>query len=105
MDTATSPSPKIRRTDRLEWAGGNPSVAPTLGNRLKTPLRRLRATYRLMTGPLRGLPSALIIGAQRSGTTSLFNYLVQHPDVLPPLGKEIHYFDFLYDRGLRYYRG
>jgi hypothetical protein len=105
MDTATSPSPKIRRTDRVEWAGGNPSVAPTLGNRLKTPLRRLRASYRLMTGPLRGLPSALILGAQRSGTTSLFNYLVQHPDVLPPLGKEIHYFDFLYDRGLRYYRG
>jgi hypothetical protein len=51
------------------------------------------------------LPSALIIGAQRSGTTSLFNYLAQHPDVLPPLGKEIHYFDLHYARGVRWYRG
>jgi Sulfotransferase domain len=72
---------------------------------VKAPLRRIRADYRLLTAPLRGLPAALIIGAQRSGTTSLFNYLVQHPDVLPPLGKEIHYFDFHYARGVRYYRG
>jgi hypothetical protein len=72
---------------------------------LKSPMRRLRAGYRQLTGPLRGLPSALIIGAQRSGTTSLFNYLVQHPDVLAPLGKEIHYFDLHYGRGVRWYRG
>ena len=72
---------------------------------VKSPLRRLRSDYRQLTAPLRGLPSALVIGAQRSGTTSIFNYLVQHPDVLPPLGKEIHYFDFHYSRGVRYYRG
>jgi hypothetical protein len=76
----------------------------TLGEGLKQPLRRLRADYRLWTAGLRGLPSALIIGAQRSGTTSLFQYLAQHPDVLPPFGKEIHYFDFHYARGLRWYR-
>lgn len=51
------------------------------------------------------MPSALIIGAQRSGTTSLFNYLIQHPDVLAPLDKEIHYFDLHYARGVRWYRG
>jgi hypothetical protein len=72
---------------------------------VKRPLRRLRADFRELTGPLRGLPSLLIIGAQRSGTTSLFHYLVQHPDVLAPLGKELHYFDFHYARGLRWYRG
>jgi hypothetical protein len=72
---------------------------------VKRPLRRLRDDYRRLTAPLRGWPSALIIGAQRSGTTSLFNYLVQHPDVLPPLGKEIHYFDFHYSRGPKFYRG
>ena len=47
----------------------------------------------------------LIIGAQRSGTTSLFNYLAQHPHVREPLGKEIHYFDLHYARGIRWYRG
>jgi hypothetical protein len=72
---------------------------------IKTPMRELRAGYRRLTGPLRGLPAALIIGAQRSGSTSLFNYLTQHPHVLPPLGKEIHYFDLHYARGLRWYRG
>jgi hypothetical protein len=72
---------------------------------MKAPLRRLRSDYHTLTAPLRGLPSALILGAQRSGTTSLFNYLVQHPDVLPPLGKEIHYFDLHYGRGNRWYRG
>lgn len=72
---------------------------------VRRPIRRLRADYRLLTAPLRGLPSALIIGAQKSGTTSLFNYLVQHPDVRPPLGKEIHYFDFNYGRGVAWYRG
>ena len=82
-------------------AAGNQGVAEIV----KRPLRRLRADYRELTGPLRGLPSLLILGAQRSGSTSLFNYLVQHPDVLPPLGKEIHYFDLHYQRGLNWYRG
>ncbi|HEY7614721.1 MAG TPA: sulfotransferase [Gemmatimonadales bacterium] len=77
----------------------------SLAEAVRTPLRRLRADYREWTSPLRGLPSALIIGAQRSGTTSLFNYLAQHPDVRQPLGKEIHYFDLHYARGVRWYRG
>jgi hypothetical protein len=73
--------------------------------RVKDPLRQLRARYRLATGRLRGLPQLLILGAQRSGTTSLFHYLVQHPDVLPPFGKELHYFDAHYARGVTWYRG
>jgi hypothetical protein len=72
---------------------------------IKEPLRRLRAGYGQVTAPLRGLPSALIIGAQKGGTTSLFNYLLQHPSVLPPLRKEVHYFDFNYSHGVRWYRG
>lgn len=78
---------------------------PTLLEPVKAPFRRLRSDYRTLTAPLRGLPSVLLIGAQRSGTTSLFNYLVRHPAVLPPLGKEIHYFDLHYARGVRWYRG
>jgi hypothetical protein len=38
-------------------------------------------------------PDFLIVGAQRAGTTSLFNYLSQHPNIRSPLLKEIHYFD------------
>jgi hypothetical protein len=72
---------------------------------VKRPLRRIRSNYRQLTASFRGFPSALVIGAQRSGTTSIFNYLIQHPDVVAPLGKEIHYFDFHYAQGVSYYRG
>ncbi len=85
--------------------GGDLSRGPTIMERVKRPLRRIRADYRQLTAPLRGLPSALIIGAQKGGTTSLFNYLVQHPDVLAPLSKEVHYFDLHYARGINWYRG
>jgi hypothetical protein len=50
------------------------------------------------------LPDFLIIGAQKCGTTSLFNYLKQHPDVFPPKIKEVGYFDRYYNHGLNWYR-
>jgi Sulfotransferase domain len=81
------------------------NFSPRILENLKQPLHRLRSEYRQLTSALRGFPAALIIGAQRSGTTSLFNYLIQHPNVLAPLGKEIHYFDLHYARGIRWYRG
>ena len=48
-------------------------------------------------------PSFLIIGAQRSGTTSLYRYLCTHPDVLPALRKEVHYYDFQFAKGNAWY--
>lgn len=59
--------------------------------------------WRRATAVARLSPSFLIIGAQRSGTTSLFNYLSTHPRILPPLRKEVHYFDFQYTKGLAWY--
>ena len=50
------------------------------------------------------LPGFIIIGAQRGGTTSLYNYLVGHPDVKPALVKEVHYFDMNYSKGIDWYR-
>lgn len=49
-------------------------------------------------------PDFLIIGAQKSGTTSLYNYLVQHPQVLSARRKELHFFDYDYRRGKLWYR-
>lgn len=34
----------------------------------------------------------IVIGAQKAGTTSLFEYLKHHPDIFIPPGKEVHYF-------------
>jgi hypothetical protein len=40
------------------------------------------------------LPNFLIVGAQRSGTTSLYHYLKQHPKVFMPSLKEPRFFAF-----------
>ncbi len=48
-------------------------------------------------------PDFLIIGAQKSGTTSLFDLLVTHPKILMPPNKEVHFFDFQYQNGLSWY--
>ena len=37
-------------------------------------------------------PNFFIVGAPKSGTTSMQHYLKQHPDIFMPEGKEIHYF-------------
>jgi len=48
-------------------------------------------------------PTFLIIGAQKCGTTSLFYYLSQHPQLNLPTIKEIHFFDLEYERGIDWY--
>jgi hypothetical protein len=40
------------------------------------------------------LPNFLIVGAEKCGTTSLYQYLKQHPDVYLPAKKELHYFAY-----------
>jgi hypothetical protein len=47
----------------------------------------------LATASARAEPDFLVIGAQRSGTSSLFRALSEHPQVVPPALKELHHFD------------
>jgi sulfotransferase family protein len=50
------------------------------------------------------LPSFLVIGAQRGGTTLLHRILDSHPEVYVPYRrKEIHFFDWYFDRGIQWY--
>lgn len=58
-----------------------------------------------LTSMKRTVPNFIIIGSQRSGTTSLYNYLSGHPDILPSIVKEVHYFDFNFHKGFNWYRG
>jgi len=50
------------------------------------------------------LPTFLIIGAAKAGTTTLSDYLATFPDVFIPPRKEIHYFTKFPDRGDDWYR-
>ncbi|GII24155.1 sulfotransferase family protein [Planosporangium mesophilum] len=62
-------------------------------------------TYGRLTAERRVLPSFLLSGGQRCGTTSLYRALSQHPAVCKPvLHKGVHYFDVNYDRGPHWYR-
>jgi hypothetical protein len=65
----------------------------------------LQWPYRL-SAPIRGLPDFMLIGAQKSGTTSLFHYLSEHPEVArnPRGRKEMYFFNKDYARGLNFYR-
>lgn len=56
------------------------------------------------TAKWRVLPNFIIIGAQKAGTTSLLYYLNQHPQVERGIRKEIHFFDFNYQKGENWYR-
>ncbi len=53
------------------------------------------------------LPNLLVIGAMKGGTTSLWEYLRQHPQVHMSSTKEIHFFDRddRWGRGCAWYEG
>lgn len=82
----------ISRRDAPQWVKeSGRSVARTAG--------------RLSAGA-RTLPSFLLVGTQRGGTTSLFRALAEHPGTAQPnFHKGVHYFDVNYTRGLAWYRG
>ena len=67
-------------------------------------IARGRLRYRVPTGRWRRLPDALVIGAQRSGTSSLYRALGAHPGAAPSFRKEVEYFSRYHDRGVRWYR-
>jgi hypothetical protein len=60
---------------------------------------RGRAVVRRALVPFRARPTFLVIGAQKSGTTSLHRFLAGHPAVLCATPKEVHYFDIAHHYG------
>lgn len=101
-----------------------PPQQPVRGMELPARLRRLREPvpapvlhgirtgvrqYGIATAGRRTQPDFLIIGTKKGGTSSLMNWLVQHPAVMrmfPSVQrlKSPHYFDINYWRGPRWYR-
>ena len=93
-------------TARLATASDSPPPrrsVPTAQARFDRLKRKLAVMGRMYGGQKRLKPSVFLVGAQKAGTSSLFNYLVQHPLVCRPIEKEIHYFDTSYGRGEAWY--
>lgn len=61
--------------------------------------------YGAATSASRSMPEYVIIGGQRCGTTSLYQYLIEHPAIAAATTKEVHYFDLNFERGVGWYRG
>ncbi len=59
---------------------------------------------RVATREKRILPGFIIIGATRSGTTSLYEYLASHPSMLAPVKKETAFFNYAYNNNSNWYR-
>ena len=60
--------------------------------------------FQRITAPLRRLPDFVIIGAQKSGTTSLYDFVVKHPAIISAAQKETEYFSRRYKFGEMWYR-
>jgi Sulfotransferase domain len=72
---------------------------------LTRPLKRVVSAWGYLTASWRMTPSFVIVGAQRSGTTTLYRVLSEHPSIVrPTVSKGIGYFDLQHHRGMRWYR-
>jgi len=60
--------------------------------------------YYYLSSPFRVLPQCFVIGVVRSGTTSLYHYLSQHPSIAPAAYDELGYFDDNYHLGVNWYK-
>ena len=89
MTSTFSISERINRFSRRKW---------------KNISEFLDYQIRANTSSMRTLPSFLILGTAKGGTTSLHRYLEAHPRVGKMLRKEIHYFDQSFSKGLLWYR-
>lgn len=80
-------------------------LIPRIPTPVRVVLRNGVWAYGRATARLRPLPDFLIVGAQRAGTTALYEYLRRHPAVVGPAWKEVNFFDVHYPRGEAWYRG
>jgi len=82
----------------------------TVRSTVPLPLKKVGRAVSVRVGSAtagrRQLPSFILVGAQRAGTTSLFRALMSHPLIFSAnYYKGVNYFDLNYDRDLSWYQG
>ena len=66
--------------------------------------------FRRITGNLRLYPNFIIIGSGRAGTTSLYSYLIQHPNIMGSFShrdekaSDLHFFEHMISSSTNWYR-
>lgn len=76
-----------------------------LPNNVKHVIKQGLKPCRALTSRIRPGPDFLIVGVRKGGTTSIYNYLIQHPCVLPAMEKEIKFFTEHFEKGKSWYFG
>ena len=64
----------------------------------------IKRNFSYVTANSRVLPDFIIIGAARSGTTSLYYNMCKHPSILSASTDEIGFFDSNYHLGIKWYK-
>lgn len=121
MSVAAGRIERVARTDYPEIVRGEAEVlerGEVVAFRRDPRLLRmrlpLRARYGIrhgvdlfgeLTSGFRLLPTYLVVGAQKGGTSALYEYLVRHPLVGRSTNEEVQYFSLNYARGTAWYRG
>lgn len=60
--------------------------------------------FRKITNRFRMTPNFIIIGGAKCGTTSLYAYLMEHPNILPASIKEVNFFQYTTNSKTSFYR-
>ncbi len=82
------------------------TVRTAVPHRVKVAGRRASVRIGSVTATRRQLPSFIVVGAQRAGTTSLFRALMSHPLIHSAnYYKGVNYFDVNYYRDFSWYQG
>ena len=64
----------------------------------------LQRGFNGITASQRKLPNFLVIGGKRCGTTTLFEFLRQHPRISNPIFDHMGFFDDNFRLGINYYK-
>lgn len=82
------------------------SIRTAAPHPVKTLGRQVSIRVGSATSGMRQLPSFVLVGAQRAGTTSFFRALQSHPLIHSAnYHKGVNYFDVNYDKGAAWYQG
>jgi hypothetical protein len=85
---------------KLQW---HPAFS-VVRQQLRASKSYLPSAWRLATQRYRQLPTTVIVGAQKAGTTQLYAYLAKHPCCFEGAEKEVDYFSKHAERSIEWYR-
>ena len=96
--------PDLKIPNFLQEEGLGKTLKSVIPPSLKGEMKGWLTSLNKATVTLRRMPDFIIVGAQKAGTSSLFKYCRQHPQINTCWLKEVHFFDKNFHQGEDWYR-